>query len=95
MWKQRLGSDATYNKLIRIFECAGCKHYAENVKRIIHCQESYEEICDSDSDEDYFPSPQPQTYPNHEQPSTGDIPQSLTSESYIVLDPAIHPGGKN
>ena len=95
LWKQKLGSDATYNKLIRVFEHAGYKRYAENIGRIMQCQENCKEICDSNSDEDCFPPPQPQTYPNHEPLSPVDIPDPQILESYINLDPATHPGGKN
>lgn len=33
-WKQRLGSKATYNKLIGVFECAGYQGYADTVRQI-------------------------------------------------------------
>ena len=93
LWKQRLGSDATYNKLIGVFEHAGYKHYAENIRRIMQCQENCKEVCDSDSDEDCFPPPQPQTYPNDKPLSPVDIPDPQISE-FNILDPATHPGGK-
>jgi hypothetical protein len=35
MWKRKLGSSGTYNKLIEIFECAGFKSYADSVIRIM------------------------------------------------------------
>ena len=34
LWKQKRGSDATYNNLIKVFETAGYKDLAEFVKRI-------------------------------------------------------------
>ena len=34
MWKQKLGSNATYNNLIKVFESAGHKDYADLVRRI-------------------------------------------------------------
>ena len=95
LWKQRLGSDATYTKLIGVFEHAGYKHYSENIRRIMLCQENCEEMCDSDSDEEGFTPPQPQTYPNHKPLSPVAIPDPQISESYINLDPATHTGGKN
>ena len=39
-WKQRLGSKATYNELIGVFERAGHKDYTDTVRRICgksHC----------------------------------------------------------
>ena len=34
-WKQRLGSKATYRRLIGVFECANYKGYAEKVRSIV------------------------------------------------------------
>ena len=34
-WKQRLGSSATYNNLIGVFERAGYQDYADTVRRVI------------------------------------------------------------
>ena len=59
IWKQKLGSAATYRKLINIFECAGYCTYAEIVRNI---------ICDTESEDDSSdynePIPQPETYPH-------------------------------
>jgi hypothetical protein len=35
LWKQKLGSGATYNNLIKAFEEASHKDYAENVKHLL------------------------------------------------------------
>ena len=35
MWKRKLGSNGTYNKLIEVFERAGYKSYADSVIRIM------------------------------------------------------------
>ena len=35
MWKRKLGSRGTYNNLIKVFERAGYKSYADNVIRIM------------------------------------------------------------
>ena len=34
LWKQRLGSDATYNNLIRVFENAGYRDLADFIRKI-------------------------------------------------------------
>jgi hypothetical protein len=34
-WKQKLGANATYNNLIKVFEQAGHEDYAENVKDLL------------------------------------------------------------
>ena len=47
IWKQKIGSMATYNKLIHIFERAGYQDYAEKVKMIAQ---------DSNSEADDFSS---------------------------------------
>ena len=35
MWKRKLGSSGTYNKLIKVFERAGYKSYADNVIKVM------------------------------------------------------------
>ena len=35
MWKRKLGSSGTYNKLIEVFERAGYKSYADNVVKVM------------------------------------------------------------
>lgn len=57
MWKQKLGSGATYQKLIDIFKNAGYHAYAEVVRNIV--------IHDVEGEIDDFiePVPQPETYP--------------------------------
>ena len=62
LWKRKLGSEATYQKLINIFERANFYNYAEIVKNIACKYESEEDdSIASDYDE---PIPQPETYPN-------------------------------
>ena len=59
IWKRRLGSDATYQKLIDIFECAWFRTYAEIVRNTVCDAES-----ETDDSSDYEePIPQPETYP--------------------------------
>ena len=47
IWKQRIGSKATYSRLIHIFESAGYRRYAEEIRRIAQ---------DSNSEADDFSS---------------------------------------
>ena len=87
IWKQRLGSTATYQKLIDIFEHAGYCSYAENVRKTARVVES--ETDDStDSDE---PVPQPPTYPCLK-PSNPSLPphscDSSIHEEYILTTPS-------
>ena len=35
MWKRKLGSGGTYNKLIKVFESAGYKSYADSVRSLL------------------------------------------------------------
>lgn len=59
MWKQKLGSHATYRKLINAFESAGYNAYAEIVRNIVCHNES-----EMDDLNDYAePLSQPETYP--------------------------------
>lgn len=81
LWQQKLGSDATYNELIRAFNRAGYKQYADNVKKIVQ----YHNHDDSDSScsEDSFPLPQPETYPNPKLSSV-ELPSEVSC--YTRLD---------
>ena len=36
MWKQKVGSDATYGKLIQLFKHADHKDYAEDVRKLCY-----------------------------------------------------------
>ena len=57
IWKQRLGSDATYQRLINVFEQSDFQNCAEIVRSIV-CED------ESDSSDYDEPIPQPETYPN-------------------------------
>ena len=88
LWKQQLGSDATYNKLIRVFERAGYKEYADYVRKVFrHRDHSDSDTDDSSSSEDSYPLPQPQTYPNLKPPSPSEFPSSkpLPHEFYSFI----------
>ena len=88
IWKRRLGSDATYQKLIDIFECAGYRTYAEIVKSTVCGDESETDDC-SDYDE---PLPQPETYPHLQTcpPSPPTLsPRRLSScDEYLLVNQA-------
>ena len=62
IWKRRLGSEATYRRLMNVFEQAGFQNHAEIVRSIICEDES--EVDDSSDYEDLEPITQPETYPN-------------------------------
>ena len=95
LWKQKFGSNATYRTLIRAFERAGYKQYADQVKQVIQPQDS--DTDDSSCDEDSFPLPQPHTYPNLESLSPIECPslKPLPCESYSFIDPESLPEGEN
>ena len=95
IWKQRLGSSATYNKLISVFERAGYKTYADKIREIVHVHGG-----ETDSSGSSEQSSQPQTYP-HLKPLNPPLPtESLLSETepYLLIDPAVAkslPQGEN
>ena len=98
MWKQRLGSDATYQKLINVFECAGYRTYADIVRNTICDAES--EMDDSSDYEE--PIPQPETYPRlkiNPPPSPKLSPCRFSScDEYLLVNPTIAqdlPKGEN
>ena len=70
IWKQRNGSRATYNRLINIFEQAGYRSYADEVRRIVHNNDS--EIDDSSSSEEEIE--QPQMYPIQRTQALSQLP---------------------
>ena len=78
MWKQRLGSDATYQKLIDIFESAGYRSYAAVVRNIACSVESHKGMDDFGECNDFLS--QPDTYPHHE-PNISLTPKFLTQDS--------------
>ena len=89
MWKQRLGSDGTYQKLIDIFEHAGYDSYADVVRKIACSIDSevQREIDDDFSNCNEFLS-QPETYPHHK--SNISLPNNLSmtssSEEYVQVN---------
>ena len=86
LWKQKFGSSATYRKLVVIFELAGYRDYAENVKKIAHAVES--ETVDFISSDEVIP--QPQTYPDIKPPTPPSLPRVDLSpfEEYSLIDSA-------
>ena len=85
IWKRRLGSEATYQKLIDVFERAGYCSYANIVRNT---------LCDPEGDNvsnDYDkPIPQPDTYLQHElSPPASPKPSKRTSlyDEYSLIDP--------
>ena len=93
-WKEKVGSSATYNKLIGVFERAGYKNYADIVRKVVHVSDSEADDSSGSDDSLKFPLPQPQTYPCL-QPRNSPSPTELlsaelsSSESYFLINPAI------
>ena len=78
IWKQRLGSNATYQRLIDVFERAGYCTYAEIVRNIVTACNVESEMDLSDCDESLL---QPDTYPHPEpSPPTSPMSKHLTHE---------------
>ena len=89
MWKQKLGLEATYRRLINVFERAGFQNYAEIVRSIV-CEEESEIEDSSDYDE---PIPQPETYPKVQlnPPQAPKLSRYVSSyDEYILINPATH-----
>ena len=88
-WKKRNGSKATYRELAEIFDRAGCKHYADEVRRIAN-------VSDSESDDSSINGEeQPETYPTPHKGFYQD--QELgpaKSEVYVIVEKENLPEGK-
>ena len=82
LWQQRLGSDATYNELIRVFSTAGYEGYADKIKVILN---HHDDDSDSSCSEESFSLCQPETYPNF-MPSSVELPSEVSCKTYCVLD---------
>ena len=86
-WKKRNGSNATYSKLIKIFEQAGSKKYADKVRKISELSESEEDS--SSSGEEHSQMDQPQTYPTQKPQTLSQVPPATAVEStkvYVVME---------
>ena len=86
IWKRKFGSDATYQRLISVFEQADFQNCAEMVKSIV-CEDENEVDDSSDYDE---PIPQPDTYPNVQSnplPSP-KFSKCVSYDEYFQINPA-------
>ena len=92
IWKRRLGSEATYQRLIDVFERADSRNCTETLRNIVCEGESEEDDC-SDYDE---PIPQPQTYPRVKlnPPSSSTKVSKCTSscDEYLLINSATAKG---
>ena len=97
IWKKRNGSSATYSKLIKIFERADCKKYADEVRRIAQFSDSETDDSSSGSGEEQFQVEQPQTYPASKPQSLAQVPPAMhkPTEVYVVVDKENFPEGKS
>ena len=93
LWKQKLGSEATSQRLISAFERADYRNYAEIVRNII-CENESEVDDSSDYDE---PIPQPETYPYVKlSPQSSPVPKLSrrvsSCDEYRLINPATAKG---
>ena len=87
IWKRRLGSEATYQRLMNVFERADFQIFSEIVRSII-CEDESEADDSSDYDE---PIPQPETYPNIQvnPPSSPKLSRRISScDEFLLINPA-------
>ena len=79
-WKEKQGSEATYRKLIKIFERAGYKLYADFVRSIVSKCSDQADKPDDSADQQIFrpPSSQPPL------PQLPEFPESVTLTASIV-----------
>ena len=92
IWKQRNGFEATYSKLIKSFEQAGCKYYADEIRRL--AQLSTSETDNSSDGEEHSQVP---TYPMHKQQLLTRHSPSMSkpAEIYVIADKENLAEGKN
>ena len=96
-WKSRNGSKATYAKLIKVFEQAGYKNYADKVRKIVHISNSDTDDS-SGSGEEHPQIEQPPAYPDYKPHALPQVPQPMTStestEVYVMVQENNQPKGK-
>ena len=88
-WKQNLGFDATYRKLMDAFKRAGCNHYADRVKEIAANSDS--DTDDSSCSDGDYPLPQPPPYLPQEPHSTQfsfQVASSQDESHYVLISPS-------
>ena len=85
-WKKRNGFNATYNNLIKIFEQADSKTYADKVRKISELSASEE--YSSGSGEEHSQMEQPQTYPTQKPQTLSQVPPATaeSTEVYVVME---------
>ena len=91
-WKQRNGSKATYSDLMVIFERAGYRSYADELRRIAELSDSEADDSSGSGEE------QPKTYPTlHKGPvfSRDQLPSATpkTAEVYMMVKEGNLPEG--
>ena len=91
-WKQRNGSKATYSELIEIFERAGYRSYADELKKVAEFTESEGE----DSSSSCSGEEQPKTYPtlHKAQAFSHDQLAPKSAEVFKMVEKEILPEGK-
>jgi hypothetical protein len=87
-WKTRNGSKATYRELAEVFEQAGYRNYADEVRRIAN-------MSDSESDDSSINGKkQPKTYPTLRKALCHDQnPDSAKHEVYVMVEEENLPEG--
>ena len=79
-WKEKLGSEATYKKLIKIFKHAGYELYADVVRSLVTtCSDQADKHNDS-ADQQIFVSPSSQP----PSPQFPEFPESVTLTASTV-----------
>ena len=82
-WKQSLGPNATYNKLISVFERAGYQLYANTVGEIVKRTPS--ELADSSSDDNMSPPMSPTLPDSPMEQSHSPSPVSATITTALLV----------
>ena len=79
-WKEKQGSEATYKKLIKIFEHAGYKLYADVVKSLVSmCSDQADKPNDSADQQICLPP-----FSQPPSPQLPEFPESVTLTASIV-----------
>jgi hypothetical protein len=82
-WKQKLGTNATSQKLISVFEHAGYKHYADNVRQMLVAEAISSDTADTTST--HSPKPIPEPKPEFPSIESISISSAATTTTTVVV----------
>ena len=83
-WKQKLGTKATSKNLISVFERAGYKDYADNIRQMLVAEGIPSDATDTTST--YSPKPFPEPKPEFPSIESISLSSTATTTTTVVVE---------